>query len=495
MILPTLVTVMTWKLHHRNIFSNDFFILAVMLIVALAMRFFSFFPVIISHDESTYLEIAREMLTGKIYFVDVTDTKPIGIFFILASIMKLFGKSVFVIRLITALVIGLTAFIIYHISRFAFKEHKPAMASGIIFIFFVSVFTFFGVTINPELYYILFTALGFYAFIRFRTPAGFFFTGILLGTGFMIKYMVVFDFAAFMLYYLICTLKNKNGKTFLNAFGNCVIAGAGFLIPFGIVLLFYLKIGHISEFIEYTFRVSGRYPVDRTIWGTITFIADFHLRFLPVIFFFYYVLFTTKSTDHQPINKLLITIWCLMVLTVVLLPGKPFGHYFIQMMLPVSIYAGRIFSNENKKPLWLNRLLIHPVGTVILIAFMSFNVIMQKHDYYRKSKDIEAVAGYLKTVMKPDETLFTGNYQQILYYLLNKNSPTKFVHRTLLCSEDHRYALQIDLAEEMNAIIQQNITYITMQGPFCYEPFNEYIRANYTKLKEFEGGVSVFRRN
>ncbi|MBP8239553.1 MAG: hypothetical protein KAX50_06315, partial [Saprospiraceae bacterium] len=56
--------------------------------LALVMRFFSFFPSVINHDESTYILIAEGLLKGKVYFRDYIDTKPIGIFLLYAGFLK-----------------------------------------------------------------------------------------------------------------------------------------------------------------------------------------------------------------------------------------------------------------------------------------------------------------------------------------------------------------------------------------------------------------------
>jgi hypothetical protein len=62
--------------------------------LSLIMRFFSFFPTLISHDEGTYFVIARELFQGKIYFADLVDTKPIGIFLVLGLFIKYCSASI-----------------------------------------------------------------------------------------------------------------------------------------------------------------------------------------------------------------------------------------------------------------------------------------------------------------------------------------------------------------------------------------------------------------
>ena len=463
--------------------------------LSLIIRFFSFFPTLVSHDEGTYFVIAREIFHGKIYFADVVDTKPIGIFLILGLFIKYCSASIFIIRMFTALVIAFTAFTIYNISLHEQGEYKPAIAAGAIFIFMLSVFTVFGVFVNPELFYTLFTALGFYVFIRTNRPGGFLLLGFLLGIGFILKYVVLFDLAAWLLYYFIAALLIKEREKKLDAFFNCTLACLGFLIPFGIIVLYYYQIGHLKELWYYTFGATSRIPVERTFLKTLVYVLDFHVRFLPVFLFFYYALIKLKKESSGPLiaNGLIIT-WCLMVLLAVILPGKPFGHYFIQMMLPVSIVAGRFFKKILPRPSWMNKIISHPVGTIILVVVISGNVLMQKHDYYDKPDIPKQVAEYLKPKLKPEDRIYTGNYQQVLYYLLQKDCPVKYVHRTLMCDLEHRSALQIDLPKEMNTLMAMDFKYILMQGPFCYEPMNDYIRDNYQMIKEFPGEVCIYEK-
>ena len=459
------------------------------------MRFFSFFPSVISHDEGTYFVIAREILQGKIYFADVVDTKPIGIFLILGLFIRFISSSIFMIRLFTALVVGLTAFTIYKISLYEQGEQKPAIAAGVIFIFLLSVFSHFGVFINPELFYSLTTALAFYLFIRRRNTGEFLLLGFLMGIGFILKYVVLFDLAAWLLFYFITTLLRKDPKETWSVFFRCVTACFGFLIPFAAVVIYYWQAGHLEEFWFYTFGVTSRIPVERTFLKTFIFIGDFHLRFLPVVFFFYYVLFKTKGDHSKPlITHGLIISWCLMVLLAVILPGKPFGHYFIQLMLPVSIVAGRFFSDKLSKPLWLNRIIGYPTGLIIILVLISGNVLMQKHDYFDKPDYPEQVSEFLKPRLRPEDRIYTGNYHQVVYYLLDKDCPVKYVHRTLMCDLEHRSALKIDLPGEMNALMAMDFRFILMEKPSCYEPMNAHIRDNYTLIKEIPGIVRIYER-
>ena len=475
--------------------GSNLAVFAAFLVLSVAMRIFTFFPTVISHDESTFLVIAREMLMGKTYFADLVDTKPIGIFVLLSLFIKYISTSIFMVRFFAALFVGATAYMIYRINLYDTREIKPALAGGVIFIFFVSTWEFFGIFINPELFYLFFTSLGFYIFIRYKTPSGFFVTGLLLGTGFILKYVVLFDLAAWLLFYFIGGMfvweSKKRGKVFLN----CILAGLGFLIPFGIVVLVYHFTGHLKELFYYTFTVTSRFPTERTLVGILVFIGDFHLRFLPVIFFFYYVMIKDKETNGHQVTKPLIITWCLMILVAVLLPGRPFGHYFMQMMLPVSIMAGRVFRSSLAIPAWLGSIIRRPAGPVILSVCIAATIILQKIEIYDKPDYPKQIAAYLKPMLKEEDRIYTGNYHHVLYYILEKECPTRYVHRTLLCEPDHREVLGIDLAKEMQMLMAQDFRFIIMEGEYCYEPMNEHIKNNYHLIRTFDGDIYVYEKN
>ncbi len=117
---------MTNKISIKN--PNTVFLMFVL--ISVGLRFFSFFPSVLDHDESTYLIIGRDILHGKSLYSDVTDTKPVGIFLFYAGLEFLFGSSIFWKRFVFAVIVGLTGFLISRISKKLFKQNKVAIASG-----------------------------------------------------------------------------------------------------------------------------------------------------------------------------------------------------------------------------------------------------------------------------------------------------------------------------------------------------------------------------
>ncbi|MDV7401415.1 glycosyltransferase family 39 protein, partial [Arthrospira platensis SPKY1] len=87
------------------------------------------------------------------------DTKPIGIFGLLALWMACFGPSIWGIRLLATLVLALTSWLLYCAKRAGGSTPAAALAAGVLYLFLNSIFTFYGVSPNTETFFNLFVAL------------------------------------------------------------------------------------------------------------------------------------------------------------------------------------------------------------------------------------------------------------------------------------------------------------------------------------------------
>ena len=167
------------------------------------MRWFSLDASVIDWDETTYLLGARALLEGKSLYVDVWDFKPPGIFWLLAGLESLFDNAIVPLRVLGVLLISLTAFFISRISfSVAPKQPVAGFMAGLFFVSAISFNSFnnglargYGLEINTEHFFLLFTCATFYLVARFpKRVAMHGLAGLLLGLGFIIKYFVLVDF-------------------------------------------------------------------------------------------------------------------------------------------------------------------------------------------------------------------------------------------------------------------------------------------------------------
>jgi 4-amino-4-deoxy-L-arabinose transferase-like glycosyltransferase len=454
---------------------------------AFLLRVFSFFPSVINHDESTYIVIADALLRGQTYWVDVIDIKPLGIFLIYAALLKIGGGSIFLLRLFTAVWVAGTAYFLYRGAKAWQADENAARASGVMYIFLCSLFTFYGVSPNTELYYALFNAIALWLILTYPQRIwGALGAGLCLGAGFMIKYTVAFDALAMglMLIWIFWRAKAPLMRLLLQGL---LMTGAFLLVPL-LVYWTYRSWGLEQVFLHYTFGVGGAYPAELSVGNRALFLLDFLLRFLPITLAFAWGLYWRAKP------WVLSCVWAACVLVAINVQGKPFGHYFIQMMLPVAWLAGTFYMRDLPKPRWIAPLFQLRNGAIVLSLLFLVNLFLQKKDYLDKPDHARETANYLRPLLLPDDRIYMGNYHQIVYHLLNQESPTPYVHRSLIWEKRHRAVLQIYLSQELARIQKINPRFVVFQPELPDEPAAKAFLYRYREIKKIRDKAVVYER-
>lgn len=459
--------------------------------LAIVLRFCSFFPSVINHDESTYLVIADTLTKGATYWIDYADTKPVGIFTLLALFQLLVGKSIFLFRLFTAVCVALSAFLLYLIQLECQQKARVGIASGIIYLIITSLYTFYGISPNTETFFNLFTLICLYLILRRRGGIEYLLAGLAIGYAFLIKYVVLFDVFAFGIFLLIEAFRQK--QAWQQFVGRALLLSVGFLLPFGLFFAYYGSIGAADTAWFYTAVVSGRYPKSPDWIHYIKYPSDFFLRFLPVSIFFFYGLWSKKT---RPELVQLGSIWAGFSFIAVLAPGIPYGHYFIQFMLPFAFVAGWIFGWEKEDlPKWIRYIFRPKIGYSILGVLLSVNLFFQYKDYIEKPDYPRMAAQYLEERLAEDETIYTGNSSHIIYYLLDKTPPNKYVHPSLFWTDRHIQALEIDVAAEITKIKESQPKFVLLRSTWRDDRLEDWMAENYTLVKTFgKDKIKVFER-
>ena len=227
--------------------SRDQRVFFVFLFIAIVVRLFSFFTSVLDHDESTYLIIGRDLLHGKSLYLDVTDSKPVGIFAIYAFLHFLFGYSILLTRLFVAVLVGATAYLLYLVSGRIIKNRPAALATGFIYIYCTSTWNYFGLSPNTELFFNFFTACSL-LFLLEKSISRYCLAGLFFGIGFIIKYLVLFDFVALISFLLVHDISQKKKNFTFSDFLPFLASGIGFALPFVLVNLFFYVGDHFDHF-------------------------------------------------------------------------------------------------------------------------------------------------------------------------------------------------------------------------------------------------------
>lgn len=460
------------------------------ILLAVILRLPSFSISVMDHDESTYLIMGADMLDGRELYSDITDTKPAGIFLIYAFMQLITGYSLFLKRLLVAVLVGASGYLMHRLSISLFREKNPALASGIIYILFTSTWEYFGISPNTELFFNFFTISGTILLLK-PHKKWYFSAGILLGMGFMIKYLMLFDVLAVAGFLFVREHVQERKFFSLKIFKPYFLAGLGFSIPFGLAHLGFWLNGNYADFHFVTYDLVGNYNDDASLKDYIIMLFDFAGRFLPLTILFFYVMLSGK-TPFEKWHKPFFAVWMTFILLAMYLPGKGFTHYTMQLMVPMSLVAGMFYHPQmlsaprmaaiykGKPTLW--------AGVGIIVTVLAINI----HKNWFQTDYPKEVAEYLEDNMKPDETVYTGNYRHIIYYLLRQNSPTKYVHPTILTTELGK-AFRVNSLQEIRKILARKPSYVIIEK--SYPALEREIRSSYIADTTFRNQqIRIFKR-
>lgn len=468
--------------------------LAAFLLLAILMRLFSFFPLVIDHDESTYLVIAGEMLRGKVYWADISDTKPPGIFLIYMALISLAGKNVFLIRLLVALWVGFTAWGISRIAGLWMPRGPGPWLAGVCWLFMTSVFTFYGVSPNAELFFAGLSVWAMWLLLTFpwRWPAmaG---AGLLLGAGIAVKQVAAFDALAFGIFLLAAILREPQRRLVrLSQLAGMTLMS---LAPFAAIAWWYYDRGLGETWYFHHFVLPGRYPENLGLTQTLTFVADFFLRFSPVTFL---AVLALRQWNHP---RGLLTLWMLIASVAILLPGNKFGHYTIQWMPPFALLAGLALHRDVPPPPRLAFLFSRRFGWSLLVLLLGINMVFQARDYYFKDDPKKTALALIRNSEKErgfngTPSLYTGDTPfQILYFLLGSSPPVEYPHPSLIWEPEHRENIAHSLAEELKPVYRNPPDYVLFSTRHPDSEFQRFLDGKYTVMDTLQRQIVLYRKH
>lgn len=450
--------------------------LGIFLLLAVIIRWGTFFPSVINHDESTYFLIGKGLLEGQTYLVDSYDTKPIGIFLIYAAMSWLGGGSIFLLRLFTTLIVGFTAYLIYRLGRKGNADVRVGWAAGIGHLILSSTFKYYGLSPNTELFFVPFAVASvLLIWGNDRQWYHFLVAGLLLGMGFMVKYVIAADAFAIGAFLLWQGWQRKD--IMRSILQECLPLTLAFFIPLALTYSYYSSIDQLDAFLFYTFDVTSRYPVEAS-WGSrLLFTLEFFGRFFPFTLLAIFAFRERQSADHTWHRFLLF--WMLCVLIITMLPGKTFGHYQIQLMPPLALLAGSWFFRERTTQAWLRNIPTRWAWGTLAVLILGLSIALYSY-YSSKVDDPRHIATELQERLAPGELVYTGNYHHITYHLLGQKSLTPYVHSSLLYYDHHVAALELDLEQEAQHILDQNPRFALLRTDHPHNQLTDIIYENFT---------------
>ena len=456
------------------------------LCLSLALRWGSFSLSVIDHDESTYIVGADELLRGETYLRDVIDTKPVGIFWLYAALISLTGGSIWLLRFAAAVFVALGGWLLCRVARQATGQLAAGFVAGCVYVFMCSVYTYYGISPNTEIFFNVCTIAAVATTVaarRKRWGLG----GLFLGAGFVIKPFVAAEALAIGLY--LVWLYHRTPGVMIRR-GLRLVAGFS-LIP-ALVICYFAQHHLLDQLYFYTFEVAAAYPIELPWYLRLKYMGDYALRYspflLPAIVLFYR---RPRPADLGPWFYYL-ALQAVLVSTVVLLTGKRFGHYQIQLHPIVALYVGSCAGL-----VWTGTRRVHRYAVAGVLAVAVAIGIGHALYYSRKDDESRRIAAVLGPLLDPGETFFGMNGFQITYHLLDRPVPTPYIHSSLLFYDHHVRAFQINEAAEGNRIVADpTVRYVVrrVDDTEAESTLGRRVSEAFVPFRRVDDNVEIWRR-
>ncbi|MDK2768050.1 MAG: hypothetical protein KYX69_10085 [Sphingomonas sp.] len=424
--------------------QSDRMVLALLALLAVAVRFITYGNPALGFDEQFYLLVGDRMVQGELPYVDIFDRKPIGIFLIYAGIRWLGGEGFVQYKLVATLFVIATAWLIYLLARQRAERFGAGLAAAL-YILWLNLMEGEGGQ-TPVFYNLLVIGAAWQLFAALRAPDRLVPRGalalLLIGLALQIKYTVVFEGMFFGLAFLWLAWTQRMAWGRLVAFATVMVALA--LLPTALVLLYYWGVGEADAFIFANFS-SNAYKENGSSLVQLFKLVELSALFLP--------LGVVAVVGHRAIRDKMVRpdgqmvrLWLVAsVLGVLLYWRFSAPHYAIPLLAPLCVLLAPALDARPR------------LGAAIAALALIAGQVVQIQLAAMKGGD--AAMRAVAAAAKPDRgVIFVYNGYPGLYLLTGSPLPSRWSFPGHLNTQDENNprALGVDPLVETRRILDAN---------------------------------------
>ena len=462
------------------------------------LRIPSFFEPYYYGDEMVYMTLGQGVRQGLTLYKDIHDNKP-PLLYLTAAV----AGNLFWYKIILAFWNLITIVVFYKLAKFLFEKNQKAQKlATILFGLLTTLPLLEGLTVNSELFMIVFSILAFLILLKKDVRSrGIFLAGVLFGLGTLFKIPAAFDAPVIVFYWLITT-GFGNWKKILK---NTLILVAGFIAPLLVTLVWYFFKGALPEYIRAAFMQNVGY-LSSFRPGDVQ--KSFLVRNAPLLIrglvvlagSFILFVFRKKLSDKFT----LFSLWTLFALFAIALSERPYPHYIIQAVAPISFLLAAFFTEKSLEqslaviPLALAffvpvyyKFWLYPT-TSYYLHFINFAVHKEtKTEYFNgfspnTNRNYE-IAQFLVTSSKTSDRVFMWGPDSAAVYALSKRlPPIKYV-------VDYHILDYSTKAQEAKNIAAKSPKFIILTSDNAYLELKPLIKQKYILVNTI-GNANIYSR-
>jgi hypothetical protein len=435
-----------------------FFLLAAMIIfiivLALPMLFYPLGP-----DQGEFAVTGREILAGKIPYVEIWNPKPPAIFYVFGAAMTLFGETTYALRILDLLLFPIIGAGLYSIGNRLANGRVGLMAVAIFALLYFrqSFWTLTqndGIAIVPMLLAVLFAMRAAQeatapAPTRTHATIAAALSGMFCALALWFKYPFIFFVIALVIGHVL-TLWRTGGEWRQHVWRQGIAFALGGLLVGGGGMAYLAAIGAFQAWID-SALLTANYTRDgfddlftSVVWGGS--IPNW-LTWYNIIFLLGWLLVArvVRRTAH---GWHTVWLWGLGGLAALISQAKGYDYHYLPMLPPLALIAADVldrltllmkphvqqFAQRALLPLVLATTAALLFAHLWLPALPYLSGRETQMDYYSRfgdhhfaARDSLAVAEYLRARNIPRDSLYVWGFRPEIYYLTQLRPATRFI--------------------------------------------------------------------
>lgn len=414
--------------------------LEIFFVVIILLRIPSFFEPYYYGDEMIYLALGEGVRQGVPLYSGLHDNKP-PLLYLTAAV----AGNVFIFKVLLAAFNLISIYLFWKVVRVLFpKKDTLATVSTVLFGILTTIPLFEGNIANAENFMMVPTLLAvLYLFTKKLNFKNTFIIGLLFSIASLFKIVAAFDILGLVTFWIIYT---NSTKSLLETIKKVIYLSIGFAIPILITFVWYYFRGAFQEYLIAAYLQNFGYLSSwKRSSEDIPFLVKngpLLIRFCLMLFGFA-VLWVSKNKLSKPF--VFITAWLLATLFAVSLSERPYPHYFLQSVAPVSILLGMLFTLKSVE----QSLTVIPLAVAFFVPFyfnfwyyptasyyqrfIEFSIgQISKETYFSKfsphlSENYKVAEFLTKSLDKDDKVFIWSSDSSAIYSLARRLPPIKYV--------------------------------------------------------------------
>jgi hypothetical protein len=421
--------------------------LLLLLIGCLGLRAVAMVRPCLSDDEATYCVVGREMLAGRVLYKDIVDHKPPLIYLTYALTQELGGAigGMRLLHLLTVLVVFATGVLLGRVAgRMADErgdiggsERESLVAATLYILFSTTFFDFDSLAANCELFMLLPLTGSVLLYLDSALPTirrpQLFCAGVLVGVAMLYKYQAGVQLPLYLLH-LAVVHRRRPGRAFQ---GGLVLLGGAVSMFAGCALVMH-RAGDLTD-AWFWFRFNFAYIREGLDLSEVAQRAVARLSYAILPAFLLWLLgvrAAIRALRPAPEQRQFRALdqfaagWLVASALATTAGGRFFGHYFYQVIAPLSVLAAPAV-----RRLWVSKRALIVTATALPVGVFFFMGVFHRPVMAAVDEaepDYSAIAAFVDAHSGPEDPLVVWGNAPVLYFEANRPLGSRFAFSNYL---------------------------------------------------------------